>query len=199
MKVLGVTGGTGTGKSTVCRLLEKDGAVIIDADRIAKKTQEKGSSAYGEIVERFGSGILDEQGEIIRSALGKIVFNDRRKMKVLNGIVHKHVSEEIKSKVREYEEKGTELVVLDVPIPVEDGFFDTADRIWAVVANDDLRIERIMKRMGISEEEAELRIRAQMSNREYEEIADAVIYNEGSFEDLKKLVEYELRRYKEGL
>lgn len=85
--------------------------------------------------------------------------------------------------------------VLDVPIPVEEGFFDTADCIWAVVANDDLRIARLMKRMEIPEEEAQRRIAAQMTNREYEEIADVTILNETSVEELKKLVLFELKRF----
>jgi dephospho-CoA kinase len=82
-----------------------------------------------------------------------------------------------------------------VPIPIEDGFFDTADCVWAVVANDDLRTERVMARSGISEREAQLRIAAQMTNREYSELADVTIDNEGDFESLKKLVLYELERF----
>jgi dephospho-CoA kinase len=86
-----------------------------------------------------------------------------------------------------------------VPIPIEEGFFDTANSIWTVSANNDIRVERLMERMNISESEAEVRINAQMSNREYEEIADTVIQNEGSEEELKKLVDYEYKRLMAGL
>ena len=183
MIVLGVTGGTGTGKSTVCKMLKDKGAKVIDADKIAKKAQRKGTPAYERIVEHFGKGILQENGEIDRAALGKIVFRDYREM----------------LKVKMYREEGESLVVLDVPIPIEEGFFDTANSIWTVSANNDIRVERLMERMNISESEAEVRINAQMSNREYEEIADTVIQNEGSEEELKKLVDYEYMRLMAGL
>ena len=85
--------------------------------------------------------------------------------------------------------------MLDVPIPIEEGFFDTANCIWAVVANNDLRVARLVKRMGITEKEAEARISAQMTNREYEDIADVTILNEGDVFELKSLVLYELKRF----
>ena len=99
LKVLGVTGGTGTGKSVVCRMLRAKGGRVIDADLVAKKTEMCGGSAYEEVVERFGAGILDEDREINREALGNIVFNDPAALRDLNAIVHKHVSIEIKRRV----------------------------------------------------------------------------------------------------
>ena len=199
MKILGVTGGTGTGKSTVCKILKSEGAKIIDADKISKKAQEKDSPAFNEIVEHFGKDILDESGEINRKKLGGIVFADIKERLILNKIVHKYVSSEIKERVRRYSDEGESLVVLDVPLPIEEGFFDTVDSVWSVVANIDLRVERLTERMGITEEEAEARINAQMSNREYEDIADTVIENEGTEEELKKLVQFELKRFLAGL
>ncbi len=198
LKVLGVTGGTGTGKSVVCRMLRAKGGRVIDADLVAKKTEMCGGSAYEEVVDRFGTEILDADREIDRTALGNIVFNDPAALRDLNAIVHKHVSIEIKRRVREYRESDDEtikFIVLDVPIPIEDGFFDTCDYIWAVTANDDIRVERLMRRMNISEEVAEKRIAAQWSNREYAEIADCEIVNEGSVDELKKLVDFEFRRF----
>ncbi len=198
MKVLGVTGGSGTGKTVVCRMLKEQGGKVIDADVVSKKLQAKGGAAYDEIVARFGTDILQEDGELNRKALGAIVFNDKGAMADLNGIVHKYVSKEIKRRVAGYREQGdVPFVVLDVPIPIEDGFFDTCNTVWAVVANDDLRIARLMKRMMIPEREAALRIGAQLSNREYSDLADCIIENEGSVVDLKKLVLYELRRFLE--
>jgi len=200
LKVLGVTGGTATGKSVVCRMLRDMGGKVIDADLIARKTEMAGGSAYEEIIDRFGEEILDADREIDRKKLGNIVFNDAGKMRELNSIVHKHVSIEIKRRVKEYRESGDEsirFIALDVPIPIEDGFFDTCNYIWAVTANDDLRIERLMRRMNISEAEAVKRIASQWTNREYAEIADCEIVNEGSVTELKKLVEFELRRFLE--
>ncbi len=197
MKVLGITGGTGTGKSTVCKILAANGAKIIDADRIANAVQKKGTPAFEEIIEYFGEGILDTDGELNRRILGALVFNDQNALKALNSIVHKHVSIEMKKRVEQYRADGASLAVLDVPIPIEDGFFDTADWVWAVVANDDLRIERIMARSGLSESEATARVGSQLSNREYSELADVTIDNEGTYEELENLVLYELRRFKE--
>lgn len=196
MKVLGVTGGTGTGKTVVCRILKEQGGKIIDADLITRKLQEKGQPVYQEITEYFGKDILTENGEIDRKKLGAIVFSDRGRRAALNQIVHTRVSAQIKERVEKYREQGdVPFVVLDVPIPIEEGFFDISDCVWAVVANDDIRIARLQKRMGISEEEAARRIAAQLSNREYEEIADVTILNESDTEELKKLVLFELKRF----
>ena len=196
LKVLGVTGGTGAGKTEVCRILQEQGGKIIDADCITRKLQEQGQPVYLEIVSYFGTEILKEDGALDRKKLGAIVFGDQKKLAALNQIVHKRVSEEIKKQVEAYRREGTvPFVVLDVPIPVEEGFFDTADRIWAVIANDDLRIRRLCRRMGLTEEEAERRIAAQMTNREYEAIADVPIENESGQEELRKLVLLELKRF----
>lgn len=198
MKILGVTGGTGSGKTVVCKMLKEQGGKIIDADAIAKKMQGKGMPAYQEIVEAFGASYLQEDGELDRKKLGAYVFENREARMQLNAIVHRYVSAEIKRRVEVYRaDPEIRFTVLDVPIPIEDGFFDTCDYIWAVVANDDIRVKRLMNRMLISEAEAVKRIAAQMSNREYSEIADCVIENEGGVEELKKLVLFELRRFLE--
>ena len=183
LKVLGVTGGTATGKSVVCRMLRDKGGKVIDADLIAKKSEMCGGSSYEEIIARFGVGILDDEREIDRKMLGDIVFGDPEALRDLNAIVHKHVAAGIKRRVQEYRESDDEsikFIVLDVPIPIEDGFFDTCDYIWAV-----------------TEDAAAIRIAAQWTNREYAEIADCELVNEGSVDDLKKLVDYEYRRFRE--
>ena len=196
MKVLGVTGGSGSGKTVVCRILKEQGGKIIDADKITRNLQAPGQPVYNEIKEYFGNDIIAADGAIDRRKLGKIIFAEREQRSVLNRIVHTRVSQEIKKRIETYWKQGdVPFAVLDVPIPVEEGFFDTADCIWAVVANDDLRIARLMKRMEIPEEEAQRRIAAQMTNREYEEIADVTILNETSVEELKKLVLFELKRF----
>ncbi|MBR5785611.1 MAG: dephospho-CoA kinase [Clostridia bacterium] len=196
MRVLGVTGGTGCGKSVVCRILKEQGGKIIDADKITRKLQEPGEVVYDEIRDFFGSEIILPEGGIDRKKLGAIVFSDIAKRRALNDIVHSRVSQEIKRRIAKYEEEGNiPFVVLDVPLPIEEGFFDTANCIWAVVANNDLRVARLVKRMGITEKEAEARIYAQMTNREYEDIADVTILNEGDVFELKSLVLYELKRF----
>lgn len=196
MRVLGVTGGTGCGKTVVCRILKEQGGKIIDADKITRKLQEPGEVVYDEIRDHFGEEIIQPDGTIDRKKLGAIVFSDVAQRRALNTIVHSRVSQEIKRRIAKYEEEGNvPFVVLDVPLPIEEGFFDTANCIWAVVANDDLRMARLVKRMGITEAEAEARISVQMSNREYEDIADVTILNEGDVFELKSLVLYELKRF----
>ncbi len=196
MKILGVTGGTGCGKTVVCRILKEQGGKIIDADKITRRLQEPGEAVYEEIKQHFGEEIILPDGNIDRKKLGAIIFSDKTQRGILNNIVHTRVSTEIKKRIEKYEAQGdVPFVVLDVPIPVEEGFFDTANCIWAVIANNDIRISRIMKRMGITESEAEARVNAQMSNREYEDIADVAIVNEGSVEELKQLVLFELKRF----
>ena len=143
----------------------------------------------------FGSEAVDrETGELDRRWLSKRVFENPEDLLVLNRIVHKAVAKEIKRRLTVLEKRDVACAVLDVPIPVENGFFDVSDCVWAVVANDDLRIERLMARNGYTEEEAERRIAAQLSNSEYSALADVVIDNEGTREELEKLVEYEFRR-----
>ena len=196
MRVLGVTGGTGCGKTVVCRILKEQGGKIIDADKITRKLQEPGEVVYEEIRNHFGAEIILPDGNIDRKKLGSIVFANKKERNVLNNIVHSRVSQEIKKRIAKYEEAGdVPFVVLDVPLPIEEGFFDTANCIWAVVANNDLRVARLVKRMGITEKDAEARINAQMTNREYEDIADVTILNEGDVFELKSLVLYELKRF----
>lgn len=196
MRVLGVTGGTGCGKTVVCRILKEQGGKIIDADKITRKLQEPGEVVYEEIRKHFGDEVILPDGSIDRKKLGSIIFSDIAQRSALNDIVHSRVSQEIKKRIAKYEEEGdVPFAVLDVPIPIEEGFFDTVNCIWAVVANNDLRVSRLVKRMGITEADAEARIAAQMSNREYEDIADVTILNEGDVFELKNLVLYELKRF----
>ena len=194
MKVIGVTGGTGSGKSTVSKILAENGAVVLDADKISKELQRPGTKTFKKIVKAFGDDVVSENGELNRKKLAEIIFNDHEKRILMNGIVHKEVARVFRERLKTLEDAGTKVCVLDVPIPTEEGFFELVNSVWAVVANDDIRIERIMARSGMTEEEAERRIASQLSNREYEEIADVVIENERSREELEKLVKYELER-----
>ncbi len=195
MRVLGITGGSGTGKSMVASILRKKGCEVIDADAISRELQRKGTQVFKDIVAYFGDRVVDQKtGELDRRLLGSIVFSDDTARLKINDIVHTAVAVEIKRRLELLETRGAKYAVLDVPVPVETGFFDVSDVVWAVCANDDLRVERLVKRSGITEEEAEMRIAAQLSNREYSELADVTIDNEGSGEDLEKLVMYEFER-----
>ncbi|MBE7056925.1 MAG: dephospho-CoA kinase [Ruminococcaceae bacterium] len=190
MRIIGLTGGCGTGKSTVAGLLAEKGGHIIDADKLTWELQKPGASAYEEIVKWLGTDFLLEDGSLNRRKIAELVFNDKQALRKLNNIVHTKVAEEIKSSIELIESTHDEgFIVLDVPIPVEKGFLDTADVIWVTVANNDIRVERLMARMGISEQEAMNRINSQLSNWEYESLGDVVIENEKGIEELKQKVE----------
>jgi len=198
MRILGVTGGSGTGKTTVCNILENKGGKIIDADLIARSLQKKGCIVYNEIVDFFGDSILNSSCELDRTKLADIVFKDKDKLKKLNLIVHKRVSLEIKRLIEAYDVLNEKFIVLDVPIPVEEGFFDSVHRIWVIIAKDELRIKRIQNRMGISQEQAIERLSCQMTNTEYSDIADVVIENNVDFNTLEKIIEEELDDFLKG-
>jgi len=189
MKVIGLTGGIGSGKSTVSGLLRKQGAIIIDADIIAREVVEKGKDAYNEIIDAFGLNILDDQGNIDRAKLGSIVFNDKKKLDLLSEITHKHVIKEIINELEQIKKSSFDgIVVIDAPIPVKHGFLDVSDEVWVVHSNEEIRIKRIMERNNLDRKQAEIRIKSQMSEKEYLELADKVIVNEGSINNLEQKI-----------
>ena len=189
MKVIGVTGGIGSGKSTVSRILKDLGAKIVDADKIARKIAVKGGKPLEDIVNFFGNEVLDSDGELNRKKLAEIVFNKSEKLEALNKITHGYIAEEIVKAVSYYRaDNAADIIVIDAPIPIEHGFIDQSDEIWVVTANREIRISRIMERNGLSREDAEKRIDSQLSDEAYIRLADEVIVNEGSIEELENTV-----------
>lgn len=189
MKILGVTGGIGSGKSSVSRILKDLGAVIIDADSTARAVTAKGGKALEELVDYFGEAILDDSGELDRKAVAAMVFRDPVKLHALEAITHRHIIARILENMENLKSTGkTEIVVLDVPIPVERGFLDVADEVWVVAADRESRLKRVMERSGFSYEEALDRINSQMKDEEYLQVADEVIQNDGSMEELEQAV-----------
>lgn len=189
LRIIGITGGIGSGKSTVSQILRDLGAKIIDADKIAKEIVFKGGVVLKELIEFFGSQILDESGGLDRKKLGEIVFNNPEKLEVLNKITHKYIVERIFKDLEKAKKEGKwDIVVVDAPLPVKHGFMDTVDEVWVITADKETRIKRIMERNGLTYEEALSRISSQLKDSEYLEIADVVIPNDGSIEDLEKSV-----------
>ncbi len=180
MKIIGVTGGTGSGKSTLCTCFRELGATVIDADKIAKAITLKGGAAYSEIVKEFGDGILDEKGEIVRKALGDIVFNDSKKLELLEEITHKYVFREMEIAINTCK---SSVVVLDVPLLFQCDFPFKCDLTVAVIADEKVRIDRIMMRDSLNETQAKDRIRNQLSEAEYRQRADRVFENNGNRDD----------------
>lgn len=178
MKVIGLTGGTGSGKSVVSRSLAAAGAVIVDADRIAHDIILKDEPAYREIVSYYGTEILDTEGNIIRKKLGEIVFHDAEKLAFLNQCTHKYIVAEVKRQISAAKEAGTATaVIVDAPLLLEAKLETVCDLVWVVYAEPEVRARRVMERDGISYESAKARISNQKSWEEYRAAADAVIDN----------------------
>ena len=178
MNVIGLTGGTGSGKSVVSRSLEAAGAVIVDADKIAHEIILKGEPAYLEIIAYYGREILDAEENIIRKKLGEIVFKDAEKLAFLNQCTHKYITAEVKQQIAQAKEAGTaKAIVVDAPLLLEAKLETVCDTVWVVYADPEVRAKRVMERDGITYELAKARIANQKSWEEYKQAADTVIDN----------------------
>jgi dephospho-CoA kinase len=187
VQVIGLTGGIATGKSTVSALLEKAGAVIIDADRIARQVVKKGSPAYREIVANFGEAILLPDGEINRSALGDIIFNDPRKKQLLNRIVHPYVRKEQNRQLKHIEKNDPDaIVILDIPLLIETQTYMDLSELIVVYAPEHIQIARLMQRDRISKTDALARVRSQIPIEEKKGKATIVIDNSGTRENTSR-------------
>ncbi|MDO5733737.1 MAG: dephospho-CoA kinase [Eubacteriales bacterium] len=193
MFVLGITGGIGAGKSTVASLCREAGLTVIDADEISRQVTQAGGSALAEIASEFGQKFILPELGLNREKMSKLVFTDKQALDKLGQIVHKKVRETVKKRVKELSEAGVKALVLDFPIPVEEGFLDLSDHVVSVWAERQLRLERLSLR-GLAKADAELRMQVQMTREEYREKADEELLNNGSFEDLKQKVQELLER-----
>lgn len=185
MLTIGITGGIGSGKSTAVRILEEYGARTIFADEIAKAVMEPGMPAYERIVEHFSAEILDNAGRIDSKKLGDIVFHNEQELLILNEISHGSVADKIKDILDGFRREKVKLAVVEAIVPIEHGFLDAVDTVWVVLATEQVRAKRIMKRNNFSREEALARIRAQMPDEKYKSIAEQIIYNDGNIDELK--------------
>ena len=183
MFLVGLTGGIASGKSTVAERFVKHGAELIDADAIARDVTMPGTEAYREIVEHFGSGVLDDEGFIDRDALGAIVFDDERQRSVLNEITHPPILAEIADQL-ELLVAFDGCVVLDVPLLVETDVDRRYDAIVVVAANRQTQVARLMRQRGLSERAARQRVAAQAPLEAKLARATHVIWNEESLDEL---------------
>jgi dephospho-CoA kinase len=182
--LVGLTGGIGSGKSTVAERFVEAGAELIDADQVARDVVVPGKPAYKKIVEHFGDGILDDEGFIDRPALGAIVFADPAKRAVLNELTHPPVIEAIADQL-EILTAFDGVVVLDVPLLVEGGVDRGYDAIVVVAAKPETQVQRLVAGRGMSEQEARQRIAAQAPLEDKIAAATHVLWNEGSIEELR--------------
>lgn len=197
MKVIGITGGVGTGKSEVLNYLErKHGAVVCQADLVAKNLEKKNTICYRQIVEHFGESILTENGRIDREKLAKVVFSDEEERKKLNAIVHPAVKKRILGLIREQKKKGTEFFVLEAALLLEDHYDEICDETWYIYAEDGVRRKRLKLSRGYGDERIDGIFRSQKSRDEFLKRCDRAVDNSRSFDDTCTQLDSIMKRLK---
>lgn len=178
MKIIGLTGGIASGKSTVSKMLKKLGAAVIDADRIARMVVEPGQQALENIVNQFGNGVLFSDGTLDRKALGKIVFGEPEKIKILNEITHPEIRKLICRYIDDIKSSTMhKVVIIDAALLLESGMNELADEVWLVYVDYDTQVKRLMKRDNITAAEADARIKTQMPVEDKIKQSDRIIDN----------------------
>lgn len=188
MKIIGLTGSIGSGKSSVSNIFTKKNIPIIDADKIAREILER-DNALKEIVDCFGTEMLNIDKSLDRKKLGNIVFSNSNKLKKLNSITHPKIEKNIKQKIDYYRQIDEKIVIVDAPLLIEANLTYIVNLILLVVCNEDIQIKRLISRDNISKNEALLRIKAQMSVEEKKKYADYIIDNSYTLRELEYKVE----------
>ncbi len=188
MFVIGLTGGIGTGKTEVTHVLRDLGAVIIESDKVAHLSYRPGTDAYEEIVEQFGKEVIDDSGVIDRAKLGGLVFADPDLRIQLETIVWPAVRGWITERLIQEKERGTKIIVVEVPKLFEAGWEDLADSIWTVEAPSASIAQRVNVRSNLSETQKNARVQAQMTKWERAERADLLIENSAELVDLRERI-----------
>ena len=188
--ILGLTGGIGSGKSTVARLLAERGAHVVDADRTAHEIYAPGTEGFDRVVERFGRGVVGSDGAVDRNKLGGLVFGDQAALEDLNAIVHPLVRSQVAGLVAGYlQEDPDSVVVIEAALMTETGWSGGAGKVWTVVADPDIALQRLVTVREMEPEEARLRMASQMDNAARRASASLIIENNGSLDDLEAAVE----------
>lgn len=186
MMVIGLTGGIACGKNTVATMLRNASIPVIDADIVARFVTQKGSDTLKKIVAVFGDEVLASDQTLDRKKLAQIIFNDYRLRKMLEAIVHKEIEEERKKELKILEEKGHKIAVYMAPLIFETGLHHQLDKTLLVVARRDLILDRVLKRDGWSLDDIQKRMDAQMDEETKKTLADEIIENNGSLDELYK-------------
>ncbi|HEX9897460.1 MAG TPA: dephospho-CoA kinase [Dehalococcoidales bacterium] len=187
-RVIGLTGGMGSGKSTVSQLLAEFGTVIIDADTVGHEAYQPNTKTWQELIAAFGQQILAPDRSIDRKKLGAIVFGNPEQLERLNHIVHPRMFEMMKERIEQYRRQGVKVVVLDAAILFEANWTPLVNEIWVVVASEPVVVARARARTGLPEEQIRSRLSSQMPVEEKVKKANVIIHNDGTFEDLRAKV-----------
>ena len=193
--ILGITGGIGTGKSTVLNILkEKYDFLVLESDKIAHEVMNPGNDAYNEIVDCFGTDILNDDNTINRKKMSSIVFEDKNKLEKLNSIVHPAVIDEIKLRIENGKQMGRENFAIEAALLIESGCHKICDKVWYIYADEEVRIKRLMKSRNMTREQIEAVMKNQMQKEFFEENTTDIVDNSKSLEDtfmqVQKLLEF---------
>ncbi len=189
MFVIGLTGGIGTGKTLVSNILEELGAAIVNADLLGHEVYKPDTEGWQEVVESFGDGVLTPDREVDRRKLGAIVFSDPDAMSRLNAITHPKIYRMVEERVKELDDQGIKVAVVEAALLIEAGWTPVANEIWVTTSFEEKVIERLKSRNNLDEDAIRARIRSQMTQDERVTYADVVIDNNESLEELGKQIQ----------
>lgn len=192
--VIGITGSSGAGKSTICEILERDYNVkIINADKIARKLSRKGTNYVIDIIKIFGKDIVDEEGELKRKKLAEIIYSNDEMRKKLNNSTFKYIKKEIEKQINKLNKNL--VAVIDAPLLFESELDKICDKVIGVISNRELQLDRIVARDNIDFEDAEKRLNAQQNNEFYIKKCDDIIANNNNFLYIENIVEEIANKY----
>jgi len=195
LKVIGITGGIGAGKSTILRILEEEwNAFVLEADKVGHQVMEPGGCCYDAVIRLFGEQIIKSDKTIDRRKVSDVVFHVAEKRDALNQVIHPAVKKEIRERLAKEEKTGRKLSVVEAALLLEDHYEEICDEIWAVCADREIRIERLMESRGYSRDKCESIMAAQKEDSYYTDQADFVIDNSTGPEKLRETIAERLRK-----
>ena len=196
MKVIGVTGGVGAGKSEILNFIADNwNATVVEADEVGYLVMKPGKSCFAPIVELFGPGILQEDGTLDRTKIAEMVFEDKELLDKLNAIVHPAVKKYIRKAIEREKENETDFFIVEAALLIEDKYDEIFDEMWYIYADEETRTERLMKNRGYSEEKVKSIFANQLSEDEFSDHCDFEIDNSGDFEDTKEQIMQRMQMY----
>jgi len=188
MVVIGVTGNIGSGKSTVCRFLAELGAAVIDADEVAQETYKPHSQAWQEIIDTFGTEMLQPNGEINRVKLAQLVFSSPEALAQLNEIVHPKAYQLVKERIENYRRLGTRVAALEATLLIEATWTTLVDKVWLVIVSPDIALQRLTRYPEADRDQILARLKSQTPAEDKAKHADEIIRNEGDFTGLREKI-----------
>lgn len=196
MKVIGVTGGVGAGKSEILNFIADNwNATVVEADEVGYLVMKPGKSCFAPIVELFGPGILQEDGTLDRTKIAEMVFEDKELLDKLNAIVHPAVKKYIRKAIEREKENETDFFIVEAALLIEDKYDEICDELWYIYADEETRTERLIKNRGYSEEKVKSIFANQLSEDEFSDHCDFEIDNSGDFEDTKEQIMQRMQMY----